>query len=236
MSTGYDSDELQALFDDISTRTTASSPAPTGSLPSSVDDEPDIYKRIGLLVRRLHDALQETGQQNVLFQAKSVLPESRERLTFIGDLMEKSATQCVLLTEQEIPRLEASSNALMVAKAGWDTVVLGESTVAQFQALALHMPVLMQSAIDDQKKVKTSLIQILMAQGFQDLAGQTLTKVILQVRAFERELLVLLAFAAEGSPQKEQIADFLDGPQFKLTQNAVHSQSEVDDLLKDLGF
>lgn len=238
MSSDYDSDELQALFDDISLRSAV--PRPPGSESPRHDDgsaDHGLYNGIGSLARRLHDALREAaGPDGALARADSVLPESRERLAFIGGLMEKSATQCVLLTEREMPRLDASSAALKAAKARWEAVVAGQSTVAEFTALAIHTPAALQSAIDDQAHVKSSLMEILLAQGFQDLAGQTLSKVTLQVLGLERELLGLLSLAASGRPQKGAIADFLDGPQYKPTEEASHSQSAVDDLLNELGF
>ena len=240
----HDSQELQDLFDSIAEKTTppealhlveAAGPAEGPSIHLT-DAPSNIYKSIGTLVRKLHDALREIGQDSLIFKADEMLPQSRERLTFIGDLMEKSATQCVQITEREMPRLEASTDKLKVNKLGWEKVVSGSSSVEEFKSLAIATPTLLQKTIEDQKIVKNALMDVLMAQGFQDLAGQTLGKVVAQVAGFERELLELLAVAAVDTGEREKLSEFLDGPQYKKTDDAVSSQQEVDDLLKDLGF
>ena len=240
----HDSQELQDLFDSIAEKTTppeteqlvkAAGPSEGPSIHLA-DAPSNIYKSIGHLVRKLHDALREIGQDSLIFKADEMLPQSRERLTFIGDLMEKSATQCVQITEREMPRLELSIEKLKVNKSGWDKVVSGHSNLQEFKTLAHATPALLHETIEDQKIVKNALMEVLMAQGFQDLAGQTLGKVVAQVAGFERELLELLAVAAVDNDEREKLSEFLEGPQYKKTEDAVHNQQEVDDLLKDLGF
>jgi chemotaxis protein CheZ len=242
----HDSQELQDLFDQIASQAPASAALAVVELPVDTpqnikEPEPpletnEMYKSIGHLVRRLHDALREVGQETMLFKVGETLPESKERLLFIGDLMEKSATQCVQLTEQEMPKLESNIDQLKSCQAGWVKVVAGHSSLDEFKALAQATPDILGTAISVEKQAKNSLMEILMAQGFQDLAGQTLGKIMAQVSTLERELLELLALSAIDHQGKEKISDFLEGPQFKKTDDAVHNQQEVDDLLKDLGF
>lgn len=245
-----DSQELQDLFDTIASQTSIDEapgiPAGTTAeigiklTPEALEEHKkpsNMYEGIGALVRRLHDALREVGQDSLLFKANEMLPQSRERLTFIGELMEKSATQCVQLAEQEMPKLEASIESLKAAKEAWSLVVAGKSTVESFKELAIGTPAALQTAIDVEKQSKAALLDILMAQGFQDLAGQTLGKVMAQAAGLERDLLELLALAAVDHQGKEKISEFLEGPQYKKSADeAVHDQQEVDDLLKDLGF
>lgn len=242
----HDSQELQDLFDQIASQPSASLPVAIVDSPPEVqtaidaEESPlkknDMYQSIGHLVRRLHDALREVGQETMLFKVGETLPESRERLSFVGDLMEKSATQCVQLTEQEMPRLETNIDKLKTCQAGWLKVVAGQSSLDEFKTLAQSTPDILGTAISVEKQVKSSLMEILMAQGFQDLAGQSLGKIMTQVSTLERELLELLALSAIDHQGKEKISDFLEGPQFKKNDDAVHNQQEVDDLLKDLGF
>lgn len=242
----HDSQELQDLFDQIASKSSPISPVAIVDSPAKATAEigepesalkkNDMYQSIGYLVRRLHDALREVGQETMLFKVGETLPESRERLSFIGDLMEKSATQCVQLTEQEMPKLDANIDQLKTCQTGWLKVIAGHSSLDEFKTLAQSTPEILGSAISVEKQVKTSLMEILMAQGFQDLAGQSLGKIMTQVATLERELLELLAISAIDHQGKEKISDFLEGPQFKKNDDAVQNQQEVDDLLKDLGF
>lgn len=232
----HDSQELQDLFDSVARQQPAAPSASPASTEASGDDSANLFQSIGLLVRKLHDALHEAGEPNLLSRAQATLPESRERLSFIGDLMEKSASECIALSEREMPLLEANADELARAKAGWDKVVSGHSNVEEFKSLALALPSLLERAATSQQNSKAAFMQILMAQGFQDLAGQTLGKIIKQVGDLERDLLELMALAAVEPGRKERLSEFLEGPQYSKNDDAVQSQQEVDDLLKDLGF
>jgi chemotaxis protein CheZ len=193
----------------------------------------DLYHSIGQLVRRLHDALREVGQESVLFKVDEEFPASRARLGFIGDLMEKSATECIQLAEEGMPKLDESRAGLEQAHAGLVRASSSDWHGAREAALSA-----MERSMAAEREVKDGLFSILMAQGFQDLAGQTLGKVMAQVASYERELLELLALASVDAQGRERISEFLEGPQYDAAANeaAVASQVEVDDLLKDLGF
>lgn len=230
-----DSDELQALFDQAK-----SEPPLAASEPPALaeGESPDLFVRIGGLARKLHDALRQVGEPDLFHQASVNLPDSRQRLSFIGDLMENAANQCLALAEREMPSLEKHSSELDKANAEWEKVLRGESDLESFKTLARSMPALLSRSALAQRQSKQAFMDIIMAQDFQDLAGQTLAKVIARAEEMEEEILRIMALAAITPERKERLDDFLAGPQFSAqpSQEAVHSQAEVDDLLKDLGF
>lgn len=231
-----DSDELQALFDQAGSSEAA--PSASAVVPESESD--DLFVRIGGLARKLHDALRQVGEPNLFQNASANLPESRQRLSFIADLMENAANQCLALAEREMPLLETSASALDRAAAQWEGVLRGESDLESFKTLARSMPSLLSRSAAAERQSKQAFMDIIMAQDFQDLAGQTLAKVISRAEEMEEEILRIMALAAITPERKERLDDFLSGPQFKpsseKTDEAVHTQAEVDDLLKDLGF
>lgn len=236
-----DSDELQALFD----QATALPPSPQAQEalaadPGEAGESEDLFTRIGALARKLHDALRQVGEPNLFQNASANLPESRQRLSFIADLMENSANQCLELAEREMPVLDASASDLERASAQWESVLRGESDLESFKALARSMPALLARSAEAERQSKKAFMDIIMAQDFQDLAGQTLAKVISRAEEMEDEILRIMALAAITPERKERLDDFLSGPQFKpsseKSDEAVHNQAEVDDLLKDLGF
>ena len=234
----HDPQDIDDLFDSAAANPCAALPATeiAQDIPHEVAREPaaafngsapDLYHSIGQLVRRLHDALREVGQDSLLFKVDQELPASRARLGFIGDLMEKSATECIELAEEHMPKLDQSRQGLETAL---QTLRAGGADPAILDAI--------ERSVGAERAVKDALFAILMAQGFQDLAGQTLGKVMAQVASYERELLELLALASVDSQGRAKISEFLEGPQYDAaaSESAVSNQSEVDDLLTDLGF
>ena len=79
---------------------------------------------------------------------------------------------------------------------------------------------------------KARLMQIMMAQDFQDITGQIIKKIIVITQNMERELAHLLR---DNAPlvAKEKVVDLMAGPAIPASALV---QTDVDDLLADLGF
>lgn len=244
MSTNKDSAELEALFDQtlaqshpqLTQAAHASSPSVSNNLGS--DHPPELYEQIGILARKLHNALQEIGKGDALANANSHLPEDRERLAFIGKLMEQSAEKVLTTCEDQMPILEQRAKANEQQRSLWLQFIDGKMSLSDFKTLALEQPEFFQQNARQFNQSKDAFLHIVMAQDFQDLAGQTLSKIIKHVTELEQDLIRLLAFAAVEPARKEKIEEFLAGPQFttEKSKEVVGSQEEVDDLLRDLGF
>ena len=96
----------------------------------------------------------------------------------------------------------------------------------------------LSQVIQDSETTKAELLEIMMAQDFQDLTGQVIKKMMEVVEEAEKQLLALLM---ENTPPemrvKTQNEGLLNGPQInKEGVNVMASQSQVDDLLDELGF
>lgn len=262
MSANHDSADLEALFEQTLAQThpellkqknsnsTATNiensnnkleqkPSETNSsqLPTAGTEKPELYAHIGALARKLHDALLEVGRGEAIASANEHLPQDRERLAFIGQLMEQSAVKVLNTCETQMPILDHHSEHLLEQQRHWNRFLLGELTLPEFKALATAQPEVFSKTAHIMNESKDAFLNIVMAQDFQDLAGQTLSKIIKHVSSLEQDLIRLLAFAAVEPERKEKIEDFLAGPKFAEHQtDTVSSQEEVDDLLKELGF
>jgi chemotaxis protein CheZ len=85
---------------------------------------------------------------------------------------------------------------------------------------------------------KALLMDIMMAQDFQDLTGQVIKRITLLAHDLEQELVqVLIDFSPEPS-QKGSDSKLINGPQINPDQqdDALSSQAQVDSLLDTLGF
>lgn len=253
-----DSQQLQTLFDQtVAQRSSASQAGGSQRAPQDsqelealfeasrvhqpllgAESEEPLHERLGSLVRKLHDALGQLGKSDLFDTAAEHLPADRERLSFINGLMEKSASKVLGLAEAQMPALEEQERLTREASKNWALFLDGKLSLEQFKSSARELPALLHANAERMSQARASFLEVILAQDFQDLAGQTLAKVINHVTAMESDLLELLAFTAQEPERKERIEEFLAGPSF--TKNAgpdvATSQSEVDDLLRDLGF
>jgi chemotaxis protein CheZ len=89
--------------------------------------------------------------------------------------------------------------------------------------------------------INTQLMEIMMAQDFQDLTGQVIKKMMEVVNDVETQLLQVLIDNSPMDKRHEPAAgaqnNLLNGPQIHAGHpEAVTDQAQVDDLLESLGF
>lgn len=206
-----------------------SAPLPTATPDAS---EPfDVFQRIGTLTRSLHDALKELGYDKQLEQSIGSLPDARSRLSFIarltGEAAEKvlntvdtaQAQQGTLLSEAQ--RMEA-----LLANASGD------------EALLAQMRGFVQCAKGTAQQASGHLSDIMLAQDFHDLTGQTVRKVVDVATRLEDSLVQLLMDATPPSQRPANDPNVLQGPVPDATgrSDVVANQAQVDDMLESLGF
>jgi len=82
------------------------------------------------------------------------------------------------------------------------------------------------------------LLEIMMAQDFQDLTGQVIKKVIALAQDLEVQLLQVLVASTPPDKRKNLGDDLLNGPVINAEgrSDVVTSQEQVDELLASLGF
>jgi chemotaxis protein CheZ len=95
-------------------------------------------------------------------------------------------------------------------------------------------------------ETKALLMDIMMAQDFQDLTGQVIKKITGLAQDLEKQLVQLLIDFSPAIPKKDSEANnaeagdnssLLNGPQIDPDAvDIVASQEQVDDLLDSLGF
>jgi chemotaxis protein CheZ len=87
------------------------------------------------------------------------------------------------------------------------------------------------------EKIEEDLGIILTSQGYQDLTGQIITKIVSSQKEMEAKLVKLVRYFG-GKVRRETVKkqDELYGPAHARSDGAVHSQDEVDALLAEFGF
>lgn len=186
-----------------------------------------MFNEIGKLTRKIHTAIEQFD--NALSPTISSLlngeiPDTASKIEYVLDLTEKS-THTVLgeLEKQEVLISEQERKV--------------QSAIDSIKAGAAE-PIKALEELNAQKEFLANLYQsnttILSSQGFQDINGQVLKKVISLIASVEENLVSLLRVFGKGLPPNHKpivVESDLNGPSVEGC-----SQDDIDDLLSSLGF
>lgn len=238
-----DSDELQALFDSVVAEFDQAgddAAAPAEDAAASVGEASPgvVFNRIGQMTRKVHDTLRELGFDSALKEVAEAMPDARQRLTYIAQMTEQAASRVLNATDIAQPiqnRLESDASAL---RAKWDRLYANELSVEEFKALAGETRGFLGVVSERSRETNAQLLEIMMAQDFQDLTGQVIKKVVEMAQTLEEQLLQVLLEVAPADKRSEKHAGLMNGPVVSSEgrDDVVTSQGQVDDLLESLGF
>jgi chemotaxis protein CheZ len=243
-------DELEALFDSIadSHREEVAAESIRGSSPVPVNDAAvadsaatasdaaDLYAQVGRCTRHLHDAMRELGYDQSLMHSTTEISSARDRLEYVADLTEKAAVKVLNAVDEGMPEEENLLKESKTLTQAWDRMFEGKLSVEEFKALAEQSRQFALLAAQTAERQKARMMEIMMAQDFQDITGQIIKKIVSITQAHENELMKILRDnAPEHLPQRQddKPVDLLQGPD--VPRNAL-AQDDVDNLLADLGF
>ncbi len=247
-SASGDSEDLEALFDSIVMANSAQSlaqetltnqPEPTTVQPPAMEaEEESLFSRIGHLTRKLHDTLRELGYDKKLEQTVEAMPDTRERLAYIAAMTQQAAERALTATEIAQPiqeKLEAGARTL---SAKWQHVFDNKLSPAEFKQLAEETRDYLKEVPTQTKATNAQLMEIMMAQDFQDLTGQVIKKVTEMAQQMEHDMLQLLLATTPAEKKTEIDTGLLNGPVINAAgrTDVVTNQNQVDDLLESLGF
>lgn len=194
----------------------------------------EVFHRVGELTRKLHDALQALGYHTDVQDAVGSLPDARARLDYVAELTEKAAERVLGAAEtgrsiQE--ELEVQARAL---NGSWSAA--GSSPdAALLEDTRKFVSMVCQGTTD----TNAQFTEIMLAQDFHDLTGQTIHRIIKLASNLETQLLKLLLDSTP--PEKRAVTEMhgmAGGPVVPslADNNVVTNQTQVDDLLESLGF
>ena len=239
-----DSDDLQALFDSISAESAPSAP-PLNAASAAVDGDEDfpgqekVFQRVGHMARQLHDTLRELGYDKMLNQTMEALPDAKDRLTYIASLTEQAACKVLNATDIANPLVESLESDAAALAQRWDRLFANQMGVDDFKALAAETRAFLKDQLPSRTGgAKAQLMEIMMAQDFQDLTGQVIKKVIAVAQDLESQLMNALIEVMPGERRTESVNSLLNGPVISAEgrTDVVVEQQQVDDLLDSLGF
>jgi len=247
-------DDFDALFDSVSASAAVPAPAPAAAEPAAAapaaleaaasgeatdpvdqSDKP-MFERLGGIVRLLHDSLRELGYDKALTEASSQIVDAQDRLEYVATLTEQAANKVLNTLDEGMPAQDVLSKKAKDMDSRWTALFDGKLSLEEFKALAGDSRQFAQAVTEATEAEKARLLEIMMAQDFQDITGQLIKKVVNITKTVENELAQLLRDNAPAEV-REKLAQkpvpLMQGP--SVPSVALY-QDNVDDLLADLGF
>ncbi|MCV2883184.1 protein phosphatase CheZ [Aestuariibacter sp. AA17] len=212
----------------------------------TMNDSEELFAEVGKLTRQLHDSLnsfQLDGRISNL--ALEDIPDAQSRLTYVIETTEQAANQTMDAVEQCMPIAEQLNSRVETVIPEWKKLMTRQLQLGEFKSLCYDLDKLLEEAGEDSAKLTALLTEVLMAQGYQDLTGQVIRRVIELVKEVEDSLVHMLKMFGEPEVHEkvkktEDESDTVkaEGPIIDADQrdDVVSSQDDVDDLLSSLGF
>lgn len=205
-------------------------------LETSPHDE--LLMRVGHMTRLLHDSLRGLGLDKLLERAAEDIPDARDRLDYVARMSEQAAQRVLNATDAAIPLQESIDTGAKALKAKLSNLQGRQASAEEYQTELVNFLDFLHTASMHSSATKSHLMDIMMAQDFQDLTGQVIKRVTELAQNLEKQLVqLLIEYSPEQMKQSPQDG-LLNGPQMhpEGKSDVVANQGQVDDLLDSLGF
>ncbi len=201
------------------------------------DSAEQLVNRIGQLTRQMLESMRELGLDKGIAMAAQAIPDARDRLGYVVQMTERAAERALNAIDVAQPIQSNLSRQASSLSERWKAcpASLLESTEAQ--ALLDDTRSYLSEVPRQVQATNEQLMEIMMAQDFQDLTGQVIKKMMDVIREMETQLLQLLVDNSPAEKRQEVGSGLLNGPRIKAgTPDTLDDQGQVDDLLASLGF
>lgn len=211
-----------------------------------------IFTTVGQLTRALHTAIVNFNvDADITAEPPEIktseISDATDRLHYVLKLTETAADKTMDKVEAAAPIAMNLGQEAHRLKDEWNKLKRREMSKEEFKALFTRVDDFLEQMGEGTDQLNKSLQDIILEQGFQDLTGQALKKVITLVTDVERELVDLMRIAGqveqvtglagdEAESSKHNVQG--EGPAMhaEKREDVVQGQDDVDDLLSSLGF
>lgn len=209
-----------------------------------------IFNSVGKLTRALHDAIVNFNVDANLYPDAnaSEIRDASDRLQYVIRMTQDAANKTMDRVETAAPIAANLGQEAHALRTEWDKLRRRELTKEEFARLYSRIHDFLEQMGEGTDALNQNLQAIILEQGFQDLTGQVLKKVIGLITDVEKELVHLVRIAGQVEEvtgiaterklpeQKAGKSVGPEGPQIHARADVVTGQDEVDDLLSSLGF
>lgn len=207
--------------------------------PESGQSATDIISRIGNLTRMLRSSMRELGLDKAIAEAAQAIPDARDRLDYVVQMTAQAAERALNCVEASQPRQAELENGAKQLTSRWDAWFENPIELSQARELVTDTRDYLTRVPEHTAFTNAQLLEIMMAQDFQDLTGQVIKRMMDVIQEIERQLLMVLLenMPDQSARPARENEGLLNGPQMKTDAAGVlANQDQVDDLLDSLGF
>lgn len=203
------------------------------------NNQQEVFEQIGQMTRTLHKTLLDLSAESELERTVEAMPDTRERLAYVLSMTEQAVSRVLNAVDAISPVQEQSQRQACQLLAQWEQAVDKRRDSHEYQQVLQQTFEFLHDVNDRSAETKDRLMEIVMAQEFQDLTGQVIKKIVELASTMEAQLLNLLERTTPAGHKKPAKNGLLNGPAMQSDIEAKHtlnSQQEVDKFLEDLGF
>ena len=196
--------------------------------PTAAGASPEVFQKLGLITRQLHDTLSQLGVMPRLQAAADGLPDARSRLSYIAKKTGEAANKVL----NSVDKAKAEHHSISAQTRAMAAAIVADPVKAVATGAVMNFVSDVEASTE---RIDAHLTDIMMAQDFHDLTGQVVAKVVALATDLEDSLVKLLVQAAPAEVvQSAELNGPVVNPEGRT--DVVANQGEVDDLLASLGF
>jgi chemotaxis protein CheZ len=206
----------------------------------------DLILRIGQLTRSLRDSMRELGLDKEIEKAAEAIPDARDRLSYVATMTEQAADRALNAIDRAQPLQDELEAQAKVLSEQWDHWFAEPRELDDAKTLVTDTRAYLAAVPGQVQATNKELLEIMMAQDFQDLTGQVIKKMMDVIKEIENQLVQVLLDSVPGDDDRKELrrameqereTSLLNGPQVREgAADVVNNQDQVDDLLDSLGF
>ncbi len=204
--------------------------------------ESQLFQEVGRLTRQLHDTMASFSlDSKITAITEQDIPDAKERLQHVITMTEEAADKTLTAVEDLLPVSQKLNDQAGRLSEKWDRFMDREMPFEEFKSMSAEITCHFQESKGSLEQVQNGLNDILLAQGFQDITGQIIKRVINLVQNLEESMVELVRISGGASSHSQTTQEIeLPGPVVPGVDDqkgdVVSNQDDVDDLLSSLGF
>lgn len=208
----------------------------------AMQKENQLFHEVGRLTRQLHDTMVGFSlDSKITLMTENDIPDAKERLQYVITMTEEAANKTLNSVEELLPVSQVLNEQAAELSTKWERFLDKEMPFDEFKNMSAEITTHFQQSKGSLLQVQKGLNDILMAQGFQDITGQIIKRVIDLVQDLETSMVELISLAGGEKQEKSVVKELeLPGPVVPGVDDkagdVANNQDDVDDLLSSLGF
>ncbi|ORM63968.1 protein phosphatase CheZ [Pantoea rodasii] len=183
--------------------------------------------RTGAILRSLRDSLQQLGLDKTIAEVAGSIPEARDRLGYVVNMTREAAEGVLTSVELTQPLQYGLADDAEKLTSRWNAWEENPQGVKASLKLATDTQDWLATIPSIAGSTRHQLHAIMMAQGFQDLTGQIVQRMVSVLNDVEGQLIKVL---------RDNTPDHISHLSSSQTKDKAASQDDVDDLLASLGL